>query len=715
MNRNFSSILAAPLLAVSPLALALTLTLTLTLVSCSQPKYVSDYDYRKAREAYEAEDYDEALSLLDKQLRATPKHVDALYLRALIHGENEAYAAAQADLDRALKYYRGGSEAFRSGIMGLKGLLYQSEERFAEAARAFGRAAKWARKDDPEHVPSIFFLQAQSYYKNGDPAAAEKVYLRMLKDDPQDPAALVGLARNRKDDGQFEAALDYLDKAQAVDETYSSVYKFQMQVLDSLGRTDESIDAALKFFEYDENPPFQAVAQYGLKHLSYAEARILSQANQSDDPQGWLYLLTDLYELAGEWASAVKTYDRLEQEYDEDATVYHYRAKAYEELGDFRAAMADLQRLYDTTGDDAALRRLGDVCRSAGLYDEAVRNYKTCLERDPSSGYLYYAIGWSYELSGDPEQAMRYYDRGIDIDKSYAYLFLQRGDLRKLNGRTEEAWEDYEQVLALDTVPEDGSCRQYALLGLGREEDAVAWMDRILASDTTNAGSWYDKACLYGRMERVGEAIAALDTAFQKGFRRFAHLEHDDDMDPIRDLRAYQALVEKYRALAQHPEDEATPDPARELAVGQESESRLSDTLRTDALLSEVPMRRKKSGTYEVPCTINGLPLKFIFDTGASDVTLSSVEADFMLKNDYLSEKDFRGSRKYLTASGSICDGALVCLKEVRVGDVTLKNVEASVVRNQQAPLLLGQSALERLGCIIIDNESSRLIIKRKE
>ena len=66
MNRNFSSILAAPLLAVSPLALALTLTLTLTLVSCSQPKYVSDYDYRKAREAYEAEDYDEAMSLLDK-------------------------------------------------------------------------------------------------------------------------------------------------------------------------------------------------------------------------------------------------------------------------------------------------------------------------------------------------------------------------------------------------------------------------------------------------------------------------------------------------------------------------------------------------------------------------------------------------------------------------------------------------------------------------
>ncbi len=34
-----------------------------------------------------------------------------------------------------------------------------------------------------------------------------------------------------------------------------------------------------------------------------------------------------------------------------------------------------------------------------------------------------------------------------------------------------------------------------------------------------------------------------------------------------------------------------------------------------------------------------------IFDTGASDVTISSVEANFMLKNDYLSSKDIKGLR----------------------------------------------------------------------
>lgn len=123
-------------------------------------------------------------------------------------------------------------------------------------------------------------------------------------------------------------------------------------------------------------------------------------------------------------------------------------------------------------------------------------------------------------------------------------------------------------------------------------------------------------------------------------------------------------------------------------------------------------MKKMPGGTYEVPCTINGLPLRFIFDTGASDVTISSVEANFMLKNDFLTEKDFKGSRKYVTADGSITDGAVICIKEVMVGDVILKNIEASVVKNQKAPLLLGQSILERFGKITIDNENSVLIIK---
>jgi len=46
----------------------------------------------------------------------------------------------------------------------------------------------------------------------------------------------------------------------------------------------------------------------------------------------------------------------------------------------------------------------------------------------------------------------------------------------------------------------------------------------------------------------------------------------------------------------------------------------------------------------------------------------------------------------------------------VTFGEHSLKNVRASVVRNQKAPLLLGQSVLGRLGKIEIDN--SKNVIK---
>ena len=113
-------------------------------------------------------------------------------------------------------------------------------------------------------------------------------------------------------------------------------------------------------------------------------------------------------------------------------------------------------------------------------------------------------------------------------------------------------------------------------------------------------------------------------------------------------------------------------------------------------------------------CKINGLPLHFVFDTGASDVTLSMVEATFMMKNGYLTEKDVIGNQRYMDANGDVSVGTVINLKDVIFGGQSLTNVRASVVRNQKAPLLLGQSVLGRLGRIEIDNSKHVLRISQK-
>ena len=129
---------------------------------------------------------------------------------------------------------------------------------------------------------------------------------------------------------------------------------------------------------------------------------------------------------------------------------------------------------------------------------------------------------------------------------------------------------------------------------------------------------------------------------------------------------------------------------------------------------TEIPFVRD-AGICKVKCNINGLPLHFYFDTGASDVTISDIEAQFMLKNDYLKPSDIKGSSLYGTADGNIAEGTVIVLRKVDFGGLELTDVKASVVHNQKAPLLLGQSVMSRLGKIVIDNDSHMLKITSKK
>ena len=76
-----------------------------------------------------------------------------------------------------------------------------------------------------------------------------------------------------------------------------------------------------------------------------------------------------------------------------------------------------------------------------------------------------------------------------------------------------------------------------------------------------------------------------------------------------------------------------------------------------------IPMQLEPSGIYTIPCEVNGLKLRFVFDTGASDVHLSLLDAAFMIKNGYIKEEDFIGKDSYSMAYGSIDENAIVISK----------------------------------------------------
>ncbi len=112
---------------------------------------------------------------------------------------------------------------------------------------------------------------------------------------------------------------------------------------------------------------------------------------------------------------------------------------------------------------------------------------------------------------------------------------------------------------------------------------------------------------------------------------------------------------------------------------------------------------RNSNGVYYIPVRLNGVDMEVIFDTGAADIVISSVEALFLLKQGKLSEEDIEGQAYYGIADGSVAVGTVINLKSVEIGNRVLNNVQATVVDNVEAPLLLGQSALAQFGRVSIN------------
>jgi len=120
----------------------------------------------------------------------------------------------------------------------------------------------------------------------------------------------------------------------------------------------------------------------------------------------------------------------------------------------------------------------------------------------------------------------------------------------------------------------------------------------------------------------------------------------------------------------------------------------------------EVPFK-EHNGVRTIQVKINDCAeFPMIFDTGCSEVLISILELNTLIKHGYISMYDVVGITQSQIADGSIVENAVVNLKKLQIGDYVCYNVKASISENHEAPLLLGNGALKGVESFTVDDNA---------
>lgn len=103
----------------------------------------------------------------------------------------------------------------------------------------------------------------------------------------------------------------------------------------------------------------------------------------------------------------------------------------------------------------------------------------------------------------------------------------------------------------------------------------------------------------------------------------------------------------------------------------------------------EVPLKQNRQGHYLVTGSINGQPVEFLLDTGATDVVVPESLAR-RLRLPY-------GARsRAMTANGAITVYKTT-IDELAIGKIRLRDIDASINPAMDGAILLGMSALRQI------------------
>ncbi len=169
----------------------------------------------------------------------------------------------------------------------------------------------------------------------------------------------------------------------------------------------------------------------------------------------------DRYYRNGEYEKAIEAYTEYLQLKPSNIKSIYNRGRAYEELGEYNAAVMDFKKVIDIDPNhvQARLSVASDLYRNK-LYKDAIYQCDLVLEHTQSA-MAYFIRARGNQKSGNINLAMDDYKSAISLDSEFGEAYFYRGTLQIYRKQKSAACNDFKIAESLDIATATKARKDY--------------------------------------------------------------------------------------------------------------------------------------------------------------------------------------------------------------------------------------------------------------
>lgn len=390
----------------------------------------------KGIEKYEKEQYEEALSLLNRSLSLKKDVPEALSYKALSLFHLKHHAEALETAARLLAIEPENTKGWWVRAMANKAL-----EKHEEALDAFN---EYILLDSLSG--EVYAARGETFLALSDTLLAEADFQKALHLDGAQGAPNYYLAVINFSRDDFETALENVNKALLYQYDSLPAYFLKADILDSLKQVDSLIDVL-----------------YMLEKMGVTSADHYYRIGYNE------------YQINRHAHSVASLSKAIEAGYDDDDALY-YRGTGYVNLQRFDDAIQDYNKIIEAAGTsknrERSLYNRGLAYIHQGHFERGKQDLIRLKKITPEDNRVYLSLGIAEARLNNFNASVNYFDQALDL-KETPKAYFYRGVSKGMLDRHEDAIQDYTRAIDIRAnYPEALFNRGVSYLNRNRFADA---------------------------------------------------------------------------------------------------------------------------------------------------------------------------------------------------------------------------------------------------